>query len=121
MLPLWPSIATTAQARGKISETELQIIQIDQDLSSAFNQRTTPEISGTVSRISADISADQRTGQNFYTVRVAITQEKIAKLGDVRLVPGMPVEMFAKIYDRTVLSYFVKPLHDQAARPFREW
>jgi HlyD family secretion protein len=32
----------------------------------------------------------------------------------------MPVEMFAKTYDRVVLSYFVKPLHDQAARAFRE-
>jgi HlyD family secretion protein len=38
----------------------------------------------------------------------------------VRMVPGMPVEIFAKTYDRTVLSYFVKPLYDQMARAFRE-
>jgi HlyD family secretion protein len=87
---------------------------------SAFNQRTTPEINGTVDRISADISSDQRTGQNYYTVRVALPKEQLAKLGEAKLVPGMPVEMFAKTYDRTVLSYFVKPLHDQAARAFRE-
>ncbi|AMN39761.1 HlyD family type I secretion periplasmic adaptor subunit [Rhodoplanes sp. Z2-YC6860] len=87
---------------------------------SAFNQRTTPEINGTIDRISADITSDQRTGQNYYTVRVALPKEERAKLGNAKLVPGMPVEMFAKTYDRTVLSYFVKPLHDQAARAFRE-
>jgi HlyD family secretion protein len=31
----------------------------------------------------------------------------------------MPVESFMKTHDRTVLSYFVKPLHDQVSRAFR--
>jgi HlyD family secretion protein len=44
----------------------------------------------------------------------------VRRLGDVRVVPGMPVEVFAKTYDRTVLSYLVKPLHDQLARAFWE-
>jgi HlyD family secretion protein len=87
---------------------------------SAFNQRTTPEITGAISRISADVSTDQKTSQTFYTIRVAIEQEQLARLGDVRLVPGMPVEVFAKTYDRTVASYFIKPLHDQILRAFRE-
>ena len=207
------SVAATAQSRGKISETQLQIIQIDQDLSSevarelrevdgrvgelierkvaaedqlkrveirapqagvvhqlavhtvggvlspgdpimlivpvadqlsveakvapqdidqlflgqvaglrfsAFNQRTTPEISGTIKRISADVSADQRSGMSFYTVRITVGDDQIARLGAVRLVPGMPVEVFAKTYDRTILSYLIKPLQDQVQRAFRE-
>ncbi len=87
---------------------------------SAFNQRTTPEILGKISRMSADISHDQNTGASFYTVRVAVPEAETARLGDVRLVPGMPVEVFVRTEQRTVLSYLVKPLNDQFSRAFRE-
>ena len=46
--------------------------------------------------------------------------QQAARLGNVKLVPGMPVEVFIKTYDRTVISYFTKPLHDQILRAFRE-
>ncbi len=87
---------------------------------SAFNQRTTPEIEGTVARISPDATADQRTGQSFYTVRIGVKASELAKLGAVKLLPGMPVEVFIKTGERNVLSYFLKPLDDQVARAFRE-
>ena len=87
---------------------------------SAFNQRTTPEINGTVTRISADITTDQRTGQSYYTIRIAMPPEEVAKLGDVKLIPGMPVEAFIQTGDRTMMSYLIKPLHDQLMRAFRE-
>lgn len=87
---------------------------------SAFNQRTTPEINGVVSRVSADVTIEQRTGVTYYTARIAITPDELARLGEVRLVPGMPVEAFIKTADRTVGSYLVKPLFDQVARAFRE-
>ncbi|MEA2794860.1 MAG: rane fusion protein type secretion system [Bradyrhizobium sp.] len=87
---------------------------------SAFNQRTTPEIYGTVTRISADASTDQRTGQTYYTIRIAMPGDEVAKLGEIRMVPGMPVEAFVQTGDRTMISYLVKPLHDQLMRMFRE-
>lgn len=87
---------------------------------SAFNQRTTPEIAGTVSRISADITTEERTGASYYTVRVAMSAEEVSRLGDKALVPGMPVEVFLKTADRRVLSYLIKPLTDQISRAFRE-
>ena len=87
---------------------------------SAFNQRTTPEIYGTVTRISADASTDQRTGQTYYTIRIAMPGDEVAKLGEVRMVPGMPVEAFVQTGDRTMISYLIKPLHDQLMRMFRE-
>ena len=87
---------------------------------SAFNQRTTPQITGTLSQISADITTDERTGQSYYTVRVALSADEISRLGDRALVPGMPVEVFVKTGDRRVLSYLVKPLSDQITRAFRE-
>ncbi|NTB95965.1 HlyD family type I secretion periplasmic adaptor subunit [Agrobacterium tumefaciens] len=87
---------------------------------SAFNQKTTPEITGTVERISADVTVDQRTGTSYYLVRVATSQEQIKRLGEFSLMPGMPVEAFITTGERSVLSYFLKPLLDQANRTFRE-
>lgn len=86
----------------------------------AFNQRTTPEIRGEVSRVSADLSTDQRTGSSFYTVRLAVPKAETSRLGQVRLIPGMPVEAFVQTGERTVLSYLTKPLTDQIAKAWRE-
>jgi HlyD family secretion protein len=206
-------IAATAQAKGKITETELQIIQVDQDLRSevgkdlaetrskvsefverkvatedqlkrvdirapqsgivqqlavhtvggviaagdaimlivpdadtlmvevkiapqdidqlylgqvatlrftAFNARTTPEIEGKVSLISADITQDQRTGVSYYLAHITLNVSEITRLGDVKLIPGMPVVAFIKTSERTMLSYLTKPLRDQAERAFKE-
>jgi HlyD family secretion protein len=82
--------------------------------------RTTPEINGTVSRIAADTSTDQRTGQSYYLVRIAMPTQEIKRLGDVRLTPGMPVEAFIETGERTMMSYLLKPLHDQLMHAFRE-
>ncbi|WIG50881.1 MAG: HlyD family secretion protein [Afipia sp.] len=87
---------------------------------SAFNQRTTPELNGTVSRISPDTTTDQRTGQSYYTIRVSMPPEEVAKLGEVKLIPGMPVEAFVQTGERTMISYLAKPLSDQLMRAFRE-
>ena len=86
----------------------------------AFNQRTTPEINGTITRIGADLTQDQKTGAAFYVVRITMPAEEIARLGGLKLVPGMPVEAFVQTDSRTVMSYLVKPLHDQIVKAFRE-
>jgi membrane fusion protein, type I secretion system len=115
--------ADMLMVEAKISPTDIDQLYVGQSANlrfSAFNQRTTPEISGKIGRISADVTPDQRTGQNFYTVRVSIAPEELARLGNVKLLPGMPAEVFARTYDRNLLSYLVKPLSDQVARAFRE-
>lgn len=87
---------------------------------SAFNQRTTPEITGAVSVISPDLTQDQRTGTSFYTTRIALKPEELERLGPVKLIPGMPADAFIQMGGRTALSYLMKPLRDQAARAFKE-
>ena len=87
---------------------------------SAFNQRTTPEINGVVTTISADITQDQKTSASYYLVRISMSADEIARLNDLKLVAGMPVEAFIQTGDRTVMSYLVKPLHDQIVKAFRE-
>jgi HlyD family secretion protein len=86
---------------------------------SAFDLRTTPEINGTVVRIAADTTTDQRTGRSYYLVRIAMTADEVERLGHVRLTPGMPVEAFIQTGARTLVTYLVKPLHDQLMRAFR--
>ena len=87
---------------------------------SAFNQRSTPELKGEVSRVSPDLILDSRTGVTYYTARISIPPAEMEKLGDLALSPGMPVEAFIQIGGRSVLSYLTKPLVDQAMRTFRE-
>jgi HlyD family secretion protein len=86
----------------------------------AFNVRTTPEIEGRVSRLSADVTSDPKTGQSYYTVRVEIPADQLERLGTVRLVPAMPVEANLKLGERTVMSYLLKPLQDQVSKAWRE-
>jgi HlyD family secretion protein len=107
----------------KVNPQDIDQLQLNQKAIlrfSAFNARTTPEIEGIVTRISADISTDQRTGQSYYTIRISLPPEQIQRLGNVKLLPGMPVEAFVQTGDRTMLSYLIKPLHDQVVRAFRE-
>lgn len=85
-----------------------------------FNQRTTPEIDGEVSRIGADVSREDKTGPTYFVVRIAIGRDQSAKLGAAHLMPGMPVEVFIRTGERTLLSYLMKPLADQMHRAFRE-
>ena len=115
--------ADELMVEARIAPQEIDRIRIGQEAMlrfSAFNQRTTPEILGKISRMSADISKDPNTGASFYTVRVGVPETETARLGDVRLVPGMPVDVFIETEERTVLSYLVKPLNDQFSRAFRE-
>ncbi len=108
---------------ARVNPQDIDKVQIGQKAAlrfSAFDTRTTPEIFGSVSRISADTTTDQRTGYSYYTIRISMHADQRARLGNLKLVPGMPVEAFIQTGDRTVLSYLMKPLSDQVARAFRE-
>jgi HlyD family secretion protein len=87
---------------------------------SAFAQQTTPEVAGHLESVSPDLNIDPATGQTYYTARITIPQEEIAKLDQNRLVPGMPADVHFKTVDRTALSYLIKPMWDQMDRAFRE-
>ena len=58
----------------------------------AGNQRTTPEIAGKVIRVSPDLAHEQPNGsqpaQAYYTVRISLPPDEVARLKDLRLVPG---------------------------------
>ena len=108
---------------AKVLPNEIDQVRVGQPAVvrfATFNQRTTPELNGVIKRVSVDVSTDNRSGISYYTVRVALSDAEIARLGEVKLVPGMPVEAFIQTGERKVMSYLVKPLNDQLARAFRE-
>jgi membrane fusion protein, type I secretion system len=107
----------------RVDPQKIDQIKLDQPATlrfPGFNQRTTPELNGRVSRIAADVIQDQRSGQPYYLVRISLAADEIAQLNGLKLVPGMPVEAFIRTDERTMLSYLLKPLTDQARRAFRE-
>jgi len=67
----------------------------------------------------ADLSRDAQTGQSFYVARIKADDDALARLGEHKLIPGMPVELFIETDQRTALSYLVKPMTDQFARAFK--
>ncbi len=87
---------------------------------SAFNQRTTPQLTGSVSYVSADTSHDQQTSAPYFTVRVVLPDEERRRLAGQQLVPGMPAEVFMQTGSRTMMSYLFKPIADQMRRAFVE-
>ena len=85
-----------------------------------FDARTTPELYGTVMQVSADAFTDEQAGASFYRAEMVLNEGENEKLGDLRIVPGMPVEAFIRTSDRTPLAYLLKPLTDYFNRAFRE-
>jgi HlyD family type I secretion membrane fusion protein len=86
---------------------------------SAFNQRTTPEIPGTVETIGAAATLEPATGQTYYLSTIAIAGG-LRQIAGKPIMPGMPVEVFLSTGDRSAFSYLIKPFTDQMMRSFRE-
>lgn len=87
---------------------------------SAFNANSTPHIPGIVTSVSADRLIDEHSGQPYYRVRAQVTPAgaKMAAKLDIR--PGMPVEIFVKTGERTMMSYLLKPVFDRAKTSMTE-
>lgn len=86
----------------------------------SFNRRTTPQLNGTVKLVAADVTVNEHSNDSYYLVRIVVPPAEIARLRGARLIPGMPVEVFIRTTERTMMSYLLKPLSDQAERAFRE-
>ncbi len=86
---------------------------------SAFSSAV-PTIDGTVLSVSADAIVDPNSGMQFYVARVQVTEEGMAELGNLALVPGMPAEVFIASGSRTFLQYVMKPFSNALARSLIE-
>lgn len=116
-------VADVLRVEARVAPQDIDQVQLGQTTTlrlSAFNQRVTPELEGKVAEISPDLTQDQKSGVSYYTARIDIPPAELAKLGELKVLPGMPAEAFIRTTSRTILSYMLKPLHDQIERAFRE-
>ena len=108
---------------ARVSPLNIDEVSVGQDVTlrfSAFSSRTTPEIHGTLARVSADAVTDEATQMQYYRAEVTIPPAERARLGDLSLIPGMPVEVYVQTGERSPLAYLMKPLTDYFVRAFRE-
>ncbi|WP_454250808.1 HlyD family type I secretion periplasmic adaptor subunit [Pseudomonas sp. R151218B TE3479] len=87
---------------------------------SAFKSSTTPVIEGRLVQISADRLINKDTGTAYYLARVALTDKGRQALGNLTLVPGMPVEVLVNTGARTLLQYLMQPASNVFARSLIE-
>jgi membrane fusion protein, type I secretion system len=80
---------------------------------SAFNQNKTPNIPGEVLQVSADRLTDERTGEPYYQLKAKVTPEGMALLTHHQVRAGMPVEIFVKTGERSLMNYLFKPILDR--------
>ncbi|MCJ2186823.1 HlyD family type I secretion periplasmic adaptor subunit [Novosphingobium beihaiensis] len=109
--------------RAQVRPTDIDSVAVGQAAHlrfTALDMRTTPELTGTVTQVGADRTADRGTGISYYSVTVSIPDDEFRKLGKVRLSVGMPVETFIQTRQRTLLQYIIRPLSDQLKRALRE-
>ncbi|MGR3761635.1 HlyD family type I secretion periplasmic adaptor subunit [Roseobacteraceae bacterium NS-SX3] len=109
---------------AQVAPTDIDQIRTGQEVTlrfSALDQRQTPELTGTVTQVSADAFEDPNTGVSYYRAEIELNEAEMDKLPEgTILIPGMPVESYIRTEDRTPLAYLVKPLADYFARAFRE-
>ncbi|MBR0692681.1 HlyD family type I secretion periplasmic adaptor subunit [Bradyrhizobium lablabi] len=109
----------------KISPADIDQVRVGQPARirlSAFNRTTTPELKGKVAMVSPASARDPSNGQEHYIahVRLLPAEEDLVQQKGLKLVPGMPAEVFVSTQERTAASYLAKPFTDQMTRAFRE-
>ncbi|MCB1410761.1 MAG: HlyD family type I secretion periplasmic adaptor subunit [Rhodobacteraceae bacterium] len=86
----------------------------------ALASRHLGDLLGVVRGVSAAALVDERSGQRFFQVDVALTPETGERLTGVSLTPGMAVQGYIVTGARTPLDYLLSPLRDHMDRAMRE-
>jgi HlyD family secretion protein len=86
----------------------------------AFTYRTTQLVRGKVVYVSADRLIDRATHVPYYSVLVEADPASLARAGDLKLMAGMPAEIYIKGDERTPLQYLVEPVTQVLRRAVRE-
>lgn len=126
--PADPILYLIPQDRPLVIATRVPNVHVDQVrpgqdakvVFSAFSTRTTPELQGKITTVSADVLVDEATRIPYYRAEITLNPGEIEKLGDLALIPGMPVEAFIRTEERTPLQFLMKPFTDYFNRAFRE-
>lgn len=109
--------------QARVDPVDIDDVEVGQQASvrlMAFKLRSTPIIVGTLRNLSADTMVDEHSGAPYYLARIEVSKEELARLGGLKLQPGMPVEALISTGARTALGYMLSPLTDNMDLAFRE-
>lgn len=110
-------------AEARISPNDIDIVFVGAAVRvalSAYKRRSTPQLNGRVLQVSPDAIRDEQSGESYFSARIGIDAEELSKLEGVALLAGMPVEIFIRAGERSLLDYLLQPLSDSLRRAFRE-
>ena len=119
IVPLNPTLVVEARVRpediaharpGAAAEVRL----------TAFQQRSTPTVAGTLVYLSADRLIDPTTRAGYYTAQVRVDPAALARLLPLQLQAGMPAEVYLQTAARTPLAYWLDPVLGAVRRGMRE-
>lgn len=86
----------------------------------AYKQRSTPLVQGTVTYVSGDRMVDTQTGTPYYVVHVDVPAAALEQAGGLKLQAGMPAEIFIRTDSRTAFDYLLAPVTSYLRRAGRE-
>jgi multidrug efflux pump subunit AcrA (membrane-fusion protein) len=87
---------------------------------SAFDQRSTPELEGKVSYVSADAMEEAKTGTAYFLVKVEVPETELKRLKGRIIQPGMMADVFIRTGERTFFGYLLDPLVHSFNKAWRE-
>ena len=119
IVPTNPRLLTEARIRPE----DINRVQRDQPADvrfTAFKQRTTKLVHGKVAYVSADRLVDKATGAPYYSALIETDPQSLAAAGDLKLVAGMPAEVYIRGHERTPLEYLIEPVSQVLHRAARE-
>ena len=86
----------------------------------AYKQRNTQLVGGTVAYVSGDRLVDTSNGTPYYLVQVDVPLKALADAGNLKMTAGMPAEVFVHTDSRTAFDYLVAPITAYFRRGMRE-
>jgi membrane fusion protein, type I secretion system len=79
-----------------------------------------PLIKELLRSVSADSLVEERTGRAYFLPKIEVDQGDLARLTNVRLMPGMPADVMIMTGEQTLLDYITRPLAESVRRSFRD-
>ena len=86
----------------------------------AFQYRTTHLVHGKVVYVSGDRLVERVSNIPYYSVLVEADPASLSEAGDLKLLAGMPAEVYVTGETRTALQYLLEPILQVLRRSLRE-
>lgn len=87
---------------------------------SAYQQRSQHLLQGKVTYVSADRLIDEVSRMPYYAVEIKVDADSLRDAENVKLLAGMPAEVYIRTTERTFFDYLLAPITQSMRRGMRE-